>query len=53
MLNKYPDISYVIYKNAILDITKLIHPGGRYVLDFVKGREISRFIYGAYKIEKN
>jgi hypothetical protein len=41
----------VIYRNNILDLHGLEHPGGDYILDQVVGRSIDRFLYGSYGLE--
>ena len=43
----------VILDDLVLDISKYKpnHPGGRFVLDFNIGRDISKFIYGGYILE--
>lgn len=45
------DKLWVIFKDSILDLTKLTHPGGRQIWLDAKGREVSRFVYGAYPLE--
>lgn len=41
----------MIYRNNILDLHGLEHPGGEYILDAVNGRSIDRFMYGSYGLE--
>jgi cytochrome b involved in lipid metabolism len=38
-----------------LDVSKYKpnHPGGRFVLDFNVGRDISKFFYGGYTLESS
>ena len=37
--------------NKVYDITGLQHPGGNFIHESVKGREIARFFFGAYGLE--
>lgn len=41
----------MLFNNQIVDLTGLTHPGGQYIWNEVYGREVSRFIYGAYGLE--
>lgn len=49
--SEFKDLKWVIFNNDVIDITKLTHPGGQFIWEDVAGREISRFIYGAYGLE--
>jgi cytochrome b involved in lipid metabolism len=40
-----------MYGNRVFDITGWVHPGGNYILAEVVGREVSRFLHGAYSLE--
>jgi hypothetical protein len=37
----------------VIDLSSLVHPGGNFIWREVRGREISRFMYGAYGLEKS
>lgn len=43
----------VILNNYILDVSEYQynHPGGNFLISYNIGRDISKFFYGAYKIE--
>ena len=42
------DINWVIIDDNIYDVTNFNHPGGNYLIQLSKGKEISRYFYGAY-----
>eukprot|EP00347_Sterkiella_histriomuscorum_P024123 403332230 len=43
----------VVVDDLVLDVSrfKLSHPGGKFVLDYNVGRDISKFFYGGYTLE--
>lgn len=45
---------YVIFDNFIIDVEKFIgeHPGGSVMISHHIGRDIGKYIYGAYSLEK-
>ncbi|CAD8152680.1 unnamed protein product [Paramecium octaurelia] len=49
--NEFQNKFWVIFNNEIIDLTEFVHPGGQYIWKKVKGREISRFIYGGCGLE--
>lgn len=49
--SEYPDVKYALFKNELVDLSGITHPGGQYILERVVGEEISRYIFGAYNIE--
>jgi len=51
IINQYPEVKWVIYGNKVYDMTGWIHPGGNFLIEAVVGREISRFLHGAYGLE--
>jgi hypothetical protein len=51
IVQAYPNTRWVIYGNRVYDVTNWIHPGGNFILGQVTGREISRFLHGAYGLE--
>lgn len=34
---EYPDTRYVLYKDKVYDVSRLLHPGGMYIFDHVIG----------------
>lgn len=44
---------YMIFADHVYNTEKFrhLHPGGKYIIDSLKGREIDRFIYGMYAPE--
>lgn len=51
ILESYPRTPYVLFKDKLYDIGNLMHPGGNYLLEELRGEEVSRYIYGAYSYE--
>lgn len=51
MAEKYPNLLFVLYRDYLIDLTGVIHPGGTFMNYQVRGREISRFINGSYNLE--
>lgn len=49
--NDYSSTLWCIFNNTVIDLTGMTHPGGNFIWKSVKGREISRFLYGAYGLE--
>ena len=41
----------VLYMNYLVDMSSFTHPGGQWILSKIKGREISRYIFGGFKLE--
>ncbi|CAD8106849.1 unnamed protein product [Paramecium primaurelia] len=48
---EYNNKMWFIFNNSIVDLTGFVHPGGQYIWEKTKGREISRFIYGGQSLE--
>ena len=48
---KYPDRNVFIFKNKVYDLGSYIHPGGQFIFQECRWREISRFMYGAVGLE--
>jgi len=46
-----PKINYVLYNDGAYDISNINHPGGRFIFERINGREVSRFLFGAYPLE--
>ncbi|CAD8125991.1 unnamed protein product [Paramecium sonneborni] len=42
---------WVMFNNEIIDLTEFVHPGGQYIWNKIKGREVSRFIFGGCGLE--
>ncbi|CAD8106829.1 unnamed protein product [Paramecium primaurelia] len=51
LINEFQNKFWVIFNNEIIDLTEFVHPGGQYIWNKVKGREISRFLYGGCGLE--
>ena len=51
ILNRYPNARYVIYLNSLYHMDDFNHPGGRYIIDQVIGREVDCYLYGGYALE--
>ena len=43
--------NYVIFRNKVYDMNNFFHPGGNHIITNTLGREISRFLYGAFSLE--
>jgi cytochrome b involved in lipid metabolism len=45
----------VILDDMVLDVSKFKpnHPGGKFVLEFNVGRDVSKFFYGGYTLENS
>lgn len=46
-----PGVRYVLYNDGVYDISHISHPGGRFIFERINGREVSRFLFGAYPLE--
>lgn len=42
---------WFIFNNQIVNLTGFVHPGGQYIWEKMRGRDISRFIYGISDVE--
>ncbi|KAL4511865.1 hypothetical protein ABPG72_012710 [Tetrahymena utriculariae] len=52
IINKqFPNILYVVHENSVYDISEIQHPGGQFILKYIKGKEISRYFNGGYSYE--
>lgn len=49
---KYPGKNIALFKNKIYDFSGYIHPGGQFLLQECRFREISRFMEGAVGLER-
>lgn len=52
IIRNFPKLRYVILREAIYDISDFNHPGGQFIMDAIKGREIGRYFYGGSPVEK-
>lgn len=45
----------VILDDLVLDVTEFMdnHPGGKFLLEHNKGRDVSKFFYGGYAMDGN
>jgi cytochrome b involved in lipid metabolism len=50
ILEDFAKIRYILLREAVYDISDFQHPGGKFILEAIKGREIGRFIYGGYNL---
>ncbi|KAL4484234.1 hypothetical protein ABPG72_003518 [Tetrahymena utriculariae] len=46
-----PNLKWVIYNQGVYDITDFIHPGGQFIIKEVIGKEIGRYMLGAFSLE--
>lgn len=46
----YPDLTIVLYNNRVFNISNFIHPGGKFILNQLKFRDVGRYIIGAFGI---
>jgi len=46
-------MQWVLFGNKVCDITEFNHPGGNYIKSLIIGREVSRYVYGAYGPEED
>jgi len=51
LIRNFPRIKFAYLFNRIYDLTSFDHPGGNFIISSVKGRELGRFMYGAYSLE--
>jgi Cytochrome b5-like Heme/Steroid binding domain len=51
IMEAFPYTIWVIFNNKVYDVTNFAHPGGAYIFEHVKGRDVSRFLYGGYGLE--
>ena len=51
ILNELPGLRWVILDNQVFDLGGFFHPGGNFIIEAVRGREVGRFLYGAYGAE--
>lgn len=50
ILSEFPKIKYVLLREAVYDISDFAHPGGRFIIESLKGKELGRYIYGGYSL---
>ena len=48
-------VSLMILDDLVLDVTRYLddHPGGRFLIEYCIGRDISKFYYGGYALDNN
>lgn len=51
ILSELPELKWVIVDNHVYDVGNFFHPGGNFIIEAVRGREVGRFLYGAYGLE--
>lgn len=47
----FPDILWCMLGNSVYDITDFDHPGGNWITESCRGRDVGRFMFGGYQIE--
>lgn len=47
----FPEVTPVYIEDRIFDIYGLDHPGGRFIWNLIKGRELSRYFFGSQEFE--
>lgn len=50
IIKDFEKIRYILLREAVYDISDFQHPGGKFILEAIKGREIGRYIYGGYSL---
>lgn len=67
LIKKYPKMKWCILNNSVYDLTNFDHPGGKYIIEQIIGKEwnlnykyndyigkeIGRYFYGAYALESS
>lgn len=51
ILSELPHLKWVILDNNVYDLGNFFHPGGNFIIEAARGREVGRFLYGSYGIE--
>ena len=46
-----PRLRWVILDSKVYDLEGFFHPGGNFIIEAVRGREVGRFLHGAYPLE--
>jgi hypothetical protein len=50
--NSLVSMNWVLYNDFVIDLGKdFLHPGGNFLIQRARGREVSQFLHGAYMIE--
>ena len=44
-------ILWIMLGNSVYDITEFRHPGGQFLVDKCRGRDVGRFMFGGYMLE--
>lgn len=46
---------YCVLDDLVLDVERYSsrHPGGKFLIDMVIGRDVSKYFYGGYKLEND
>ena len=42
----FKDLNWILFEDRVFDITGIDHPGGRYITETLRGKEVSRFMLG-------
>ena len=51
LIHAYPKTRFAYLFNRIYDLTYFEHPGGNFIISAIRGREVGRFLFGAYQLE--
>ncbi|CAD8208926.1 unnamed protein product [Paramecium octaurelia] len=43
---------WCIYKNQVVDLSQMIHPGGNYIWKLIQGQDVTRYVLGAYTLDQ-
>ncbi|EAS06748.2 DOMON domain protein (macronuclear) [Tetrahymena thermophila SB210] len=46
-----PNLKWVIYNQGVYDISNFVHPGGQFIINEIIGKEIGRYMIGAFPLE--
>ena len=52
LLQEFPKMKFAYLYNRIYDLTSFEHPGGDFIIPRITGREVGRFLNGAYYLEE-
>lgn len=50
--DKYPGRNIMIFQSKVYDLGSYIHPGGQFIFEECRWREVSRFLHGAVGLER-
>ena len=50
-INNQVKLRWCLLNNSVYDLSEFLHPGGEYIIEQCNGREVGRFLFGAYCLE--